>query len=76
MATKKQNLTEKNSVELTAMLDKQREDLRTIRFASAGGRPKDTSSARKSRRQVARILTEMHAQKLGVLKQESNAKTA
>ena len=63
MATKKQKLTEKNPAELTALLTKQREELRTIRFASAGGRPKDSAAPKKTRRNIARILTELHAQK-------------
>ncbi len=59
----KQKLTEKNAVELTAMLAKEREELRHLRFASAGSRPKDSAAPKKTRRQVARILTELHAQK-------------
>ena len=63
MATKKQNLHEKNPAELNALLAKQREELRTLRFASAGGRPKDSAAPKKVRHNVARILTELHAQK-------------
>ncbi len=61
---KKQKLTEKNAVELTAMLAKEREELRNLRFSSAGSRPKDSAAPKKTRRQIARILTEMHAQKM------------
>jgi ribosomal protein L29 len=46
------------------MLAKEREELRTLRFASAGSRPKDSAAPKKTRRQIARILTEMHAQKM------------
>jgi ribosomal protein L29 len=60
---KKQKLNEKNVAELTSMLAKEREELRHLRFASAGSRPKDSAAPKKTRRQVARILTELHAQK-------------
>ena len=63
MATKKTKLTEKNPAELTALLAKEREEMRTLRFASAGGRPKDSAAPKKTRRNIARILTELHAQK-------------
>jgi len=62
MATK-QKLNEKNIAELTSMLAKEREELRNLRFASAGSRPKDAMGHRKGRRQVARLLTELHTQK-------------
>ena len=61
---KKTSLTEKNVAELTDLLSKQRAELRTHRFATAGSRPKDTSAHKNSRREVARILTEMHARTL------------
>ncbi len=64
MATKKQTLQGKNPTELNSLLEKQREELRDLRFASAGGRPKDSAAPKKTRRQIARILTELHAQKL------------
>ncbi|MBA3788962.1 50S ribosomal protein L29 [Patescibacteria group bacterium] len=58
---KKHSLTEKNPSELTEMLSKQREELRTLRFAAAGARPKDSSAPKKARKQIARILTELHS---------------
>ncbi len=60
---KKQTLQGKNPAELTEMLSKERGELRTLRFAAAGARPKDSSAPRKSRAQVARILTELHARR-------------
>jgi ribosomal protein L29 len=57
----KHSLTAKKSEELIEMLGKQREELRNHRFAAAGSRPADSSSARKGRAQIARILTEQHA---------------
>ncbi len=61
---KKQLLTEKNGTELTELLNKQREELRTHRFSAAGSRPQDSSAPKMARRQIARILTEMHARTL------------
>jgi ribosomal protein L29 len=58
---KKLELTKKTPAELTEMLNKQREELRTLRFSAAGSRPKDSHAPMKTRRQVARILTELHA---------------
>jgi ribosomal protein L29 len=63
---KKENLTQKNRSELLTLLSKEREELRKIRFESAGSRPKDTASAKKTRRGIARILTELHAKKVVV----------
>ena len=67
MATKKQTLTGKTPAELNTLLAKQREELRTLRFASAGGRPKDSAAPKKTRKQIARILTELHAQKTATM---------
>jgi ribosomal protein L29 len=60
---KKELLTTKSEGELTSMLVKEREELRTLRFAAAGARPKDSTAPRKTRKQIARILTELHAKK-------------
>jgi ribosomal protein L29 len=67
MATKKQTIAGKTPAELNTLLAKQREELRTLRFASAGGRPKDSAAPKKTRKQIARILTELHAQKTGAM---------
>jgi ribosomal protein L29 len=61
---KKVLLTEKNVEQLTEMLGKEREELRTLRFSAAGSRPKDSAAPKKSRAQVARLLTELHARKI------------
>jgi ribosomal protein L29 len=74
MANKKQTITGKTPAELNTLLAKQREELRTLRFASAGGRPKDSAAPKKTRRNIARILTELHAQKTSaMLDTEANA---
>ncbi len=61
MATKKITFTDKKLEELTQLLGEKREELRTLRFAAAGARPKDSSQQKKTRQDVARILTELHA---------------
>jgi ribosomal protein L29 len=61
--SKKINLTEKNPAELTEMLNTQREELRMQRFEAAGSRPKDSSAPKQTRKQIARILTELHTRK-------------
>ncbi len=61
--TKKISFKEKKTDELEKMLSEKREELRKIRFAVAGSRPADSSLARKTRKDIARILTEMTAKK-------------
>ncbi len=60
---KKISLIEKNEGQLKEHLMKQREELRTVRFIAAGGRPKDASAPKKARREIARTLTELTARK-------------
>jgi len=60
---KNTTLTEKNPNELLAMLAEKREELRALRFAAAGARPKDSNAAGKVRAEVARIMTELGARK-------------
>jgi len=56
---KKESLKEKKVDELKEMLVKSREELRDLRFAAAGARPKNSNAPRETRKQVARILTEL-----------------
>jgi ribosomal protein L29 len=56
---KKMKLTEKNPEELAKLLKERREELRSLRFAAAGARPKDSSAPMKTRREIARVLTEV-----------------
>jgi ribosomal protein L29 len=56
---KKTKLTEKSAEELKKLLKETREELRGLRFAAAGARPKDSNAPKKSRREIARVLTEM-----------------
>jgi len=45
--------------ELTKLRGEKREELRVLRFAAAGSRPKDTNEPRQARRVIARIETEL-----------------
>lgn len=57
-------LTEKNPTELTEMLATKREELRHIRFSAAGARSKNTSNAKNTRADIARLMTELHSRTL------------
>ncbi len=50
---------DKTTEELEKLLAEKREELRQIRFAAAGARPADSSSARKVRKDIARALTQI-----------------
>ena len=56
---KKESLTEKKVDELKEMLVKSREEMKDLRFAAAGARTAEGSSYKNTRKQVARILTEL-----------------
>ncbi len=56
---KKTTLKEKNEVELVKLLKEKREELRGLRFAAAGARPKDSNAPSKTRKEIARVLTEL-----------------
>jgi ribosomal protein L29 len=57
---KKLDLKEKSVEDMTKMLAEKREELRTARF-SGMGRAKDTTTAKKNRADIARIMTELGA---------------
>ncbi len=59
MATKKTTFKDKSVEELTKMLKEKREELRTLRFAAAGSRAKDSNAPAKARQEIARVLTEL-----------------
>ena len=56
---KKISFSEKSAAELLKLLKEKRESLRTLRFSAAGSRPKDSHAPMKTRRDIARVLTEM-----------------
>ncbi len=43
--------------ELATFVSEKREELRSIRFAAAGARPKDSNGPAKVRAEIARIMT-------------------
>lgn len=60
---KKLIVTDKTAEELNQLLAEKREELRKVRFSIAGARPADASLAKKTRKDIARILTAQTAQK-------------
>ena len=56
---KKTTLRDKSGDELTKLLKEKRESLRDLRFKAAGSRPKDSHAPLKTRREIARVLTEL-----------------
>lgn len=60
---KNTELKDKKVEELMEQLAKLREELRELRFAFAGARPKDSNAPKKVRASIARILTELSARK-------------
>lgn len=57
-------MTTKTDQELHKLLVETRGELRAVRFAAAGARPKDSSMPKKLRATIARTLTEQHARTL------------
>ena len=51
-------IQEKNDTDLGLMLTEKREALRVLRFGTAGSATRDVHTTRKTRRMIARILTE------------------
>jgi ribosomal protein L29 len=60
---KKTNFKETKDTELTKMLAEKREALRTFRFAIAGSKGKNVKEGATIKRDIARILTALHAHK-------------
>ena len=56
---KKENYKGKSQSELTDVIGKRREELRVLRFDTAGSRGKNTKAIRGLRRDTARALTEL-----------------
>lgn len=64
--TKKLSFKDMKPEEIAKVLGEKREELRSLRFTAAGGRPKDATAASKVRKDIARLLTEQTAQKNAV----------
>ena len=59
---KKISFKDKKPEEIKKLLVEKREELRSLRFQAAGGRPKDASALGKTRKDIARLLAEQTAQ--------------
>ena len=57
------DLNKKKDTELTKMLGERRESLRKIRFEKIAGAMKNPSEIRKTKKEVAQILTEINSRK-------------
>lgn len=53
----------KNEKDLRKMLNEKREALRSFRFGIAGSKGRDVKEGRNTRREIARILTELSSRK-------------
>ena len=57
------DITTKTPADLTKMLSEKRESLRVFRFGSAGAKSKNVKEGRETRKDIARIMTELTAKK-------------
>ena len=64
MATKKKSVKGKEEGELRGLVEKKREELRSLRFSAAGSKNRNVKMSRELRKEIARALTEVQAQKL------------
>ena len=55
---KKTSFKDKSVEEIAKLLVEKRAELRSLRFEATGGRAKDTTAAKKTRKDIARLLTE------------------
>ena len=60
----KQTFADTPVAELTKLRKEKREELRALRFSSAGSRPKDTNEPRAAKKVIARIETELSARRI------------
>ena len=60
---KKTSFKDKSVEEIGKLLVEKRAELRTLRFEATGGRAKDSTAARKTRKDIARLLTEETAKR-------------
>ncbi len=68
MATKKKSVKGKEEGELRGLVEKKREELRSLRFSAAGSKNRNVKMSRELRKEIARALTEVQAQKLAAQK--------
>lgn len=58
---KKLSYKDTSAEDLNKKLGEKREELRKLRFEAAGARPKDASAPKKTRKEIARIMTALRA---------------
>ncbi len=56
----------KSDQELSVTLGEKREEIRVMRFGTAGSKNRDVRAQRKARRDVARVLTEQKVRSMSV----------
>lgn len=61
--SKKKNLKNKNSEDLQKELSEKRESVRLFRFGVAGSKVRNVKEGRDTKRQIARVLTEVNLRK-------------
>jgi ribosomal protein L29 len=59
------DIAHKTPADLSKMVADKRESLRAFRFGTAGAKTKNVKESRSTRRDIARILTALNAQKGG-----------
>jgi len=64
--TKNKEIIKKSSSDLVKEVIEKREEMRKIRFSIAGAGGKDVMKTRNSRKEIARILTELNKRKQDV----------
>jgi len=60
---KKTDITKKSTADLVKDITEKREGLRKIRFSTAGAGAKDVMKVRNTRKEIARLLTELNVRK-------------
>ena len=63
MAITTNDIVTKSAADLAKLVAEKREELRAFRFGTTGAKSKDVKSGRNIRKDIARILTVMSAQK-------------
>ncbi len=61
--SKKTDLQKKSTADLTKEIAEQRNELRKTRFSTAGAGGKDVMKVRNTRKDIARLLTELNVRK-------------
>ncbi len=67
-AIKMKDITSKTNADIIKMIDEKREALRVFRFGGAGAKIKDVKQGRSIRKDIARMMTALSAEKQKVTK--------